>query len=55
MFSETQCPYQNDLVRAVDAFETRRALPNECLARYALRMAWLDRTRNAISVEELCR
>lgn len=45
---------KSDFVDAIHKFETKRCFSNECLARYAVRIAWLDRKRTTITVDELC-
>lgn len=44
---------QGELVRAVDAHESGVALPGEPLARFAVRVAHLDRMRTVITLDEL--
>lgn len=34
---------KEELINALNARQTRRALPRECLARFAIRIAWMDR------------
>ncbi len=42
------CVEKAEVVALIHKFETRRKRPLECVPRFALRMAWLDRKRNLI-------
>ena len=50
----TTCYEKSDIINLINTREIRNKLPNECLARYAVRYAYNDRTRNVITEEELC-
>jgi len=45
---------KQEYIELINKFELKHILPNEPLAKFALRLAWLDRKRNRISKEELC-
>lgn len=51
--SLTTCFEKTDIVNALNIRETRKKLPNECLARFAVRYACIDGSRNTITEEEL--
>lgn len=50
----TRCFEKGDIVEVIHRREVRKKLPTECLARFALRMAVCDRTRNCLREHELC-
>jgi hypothetical protein len=50
----TSCFEKSDIIAVLNKRETRKKLANESLARFALRIAYLDRLRNCILEEELC-
>lgn len=45
---------KDEVLSLIHEREMRRSFPNECLARFAIRIAYLDRKRNCITHEELC-
>ena len=50
----TSCFEKTDIISVLNKRETRKKLLNESLARFALRIAYLDRLRNCLQEEELC-
>lgn len=50
----TTCFEKSDIINVISSRELRRKLSNECLARFGLRGAIIDSTRNRISADELC-
>ena len=52
--SITTCFEKTDIVSVLNQRETRKKHSVECLARFAVRYAYIDSTRNTITEEELC-
>jgi hypothetical protein len=50
----TTCFEKTDIINVINNRELRHKLPDESLARFGLRGAIVDSTRNRITVEELC-
>jgi hypothetical protein len=50
----TTCFEKGEIIAIIDRREMRNKLPVECLAHFAVRIAWLDRKRNCITEEDLC-
>jgi hypothetical protein len=50
----SQCVEKSEMIALLHQRQILRAQPNECLARFALRLAYGDRERNCITREELC-
>lgn len=49
-----RCVEKKEMCQLIHARQTRKMGPRECLALFAIRIAWLDRKRNFITQEELC-
>eukprot|EP00603_Paraphysomonas_imperforata_P010197 CAMPEP_0114449792 /NCGR_PEP_ID=MMETSP0104-20121206/122_1 /TAXON_ID=37642 ORGANISM="Paraphysomonas imperforata, Strain PA2" /NCGR_SAMPLE_ID=MMETSP0104 /ASSEMBLY_ACC=CAM_ASM_000202 /LENGTH=295 /DNA_ID=CAMNT_0001621903 /DNA_START=113 /DNA_END=1000 /DNA_ORIENTATION=+ len=49
----TTCFEKSDIINVINRREIRQKLPVECLARFAVRYACVDSTRNVITEEEL--
>jgi hypothetical protein len=49
----THCFEKGEIINAIHAREIRNKLPNESLSRFALRIAFVDRTRNCIRDDEV--
>lgn len=50
----TTCFEKAEIISVVNKREIKHKLKDECLSRFALRIAYIDRTRNCITEEELC-
>lgn len=50
----TKCFEKSEIVNAIHCRETRRRHSDECMARFAVRVAYVDKSRNTITDEELC-
>mmetsp|Transcript_8069 Transcript_8069/g.8589 ORF Transcript_8069/g.8589 Transcript_8069/m.8589 type:complete len:309 (-) Transcript_8069:453-1379(-) len=49
----TTCFEKRDLISVINKRELKSKLPVECLAHFAVRIAWIDRKRNCITEEDL--
>ena len=45
---------KNEIAMLLHNHQTKEIYDNECLSKFALRLAWSDRTRRKITFEELC-
>jgi hypothetical protein len=52
--STAKCFEKDDIIALINNRELRKKLPDECLARFAVRIAYIDRKRNILTEDELC-
>lgn len=50
----SECFEKSEIISLINQRELKNSMENECLAKYAVRIAWIDRVRNTITPEELC-
>ncbi len=50
----SQCFEKSDIIAVLDRRESKKMVADECLSRFAVRIAVIDSTRNCITLGELC-